>query len=82
MVINETEYKQDGIGGGAIVKVRVVDIRPDSSEVGNPDAEPIATSAPNKEVESVEDESANEIPKTKEIEVGKADSTPQKLKNA
>lgn len=80
VVINETEYKSDDENGAAVFKVRVVDVRPDegSDEVTEANAEVIPVTTTEKDVESVEDNIENEIPKIQENEVGK-ENAPEKL---
>lgn len=91
VVINETEYKQEGELGGAFFKVRVIDVRPESgestektegadesasTEVQEPQQNP---QTGNRDVESVENSSENEIPKSKDNEVGSLNNPPEKL---
>lgn len=91
VVINETEYKQEGELGGAFFKVRVIDVRPESeestekndganesasTEVQEPQQTP---ESGNKDVESIENSSENEIPKNKDNEVGSLNNPPEKL---
>lgn len=79
VVINETEYKQQGEHGGAFFKVRIIDVLPDSSELTTEkNAESITN--PPKDPESVENSFENEIPKNTNIEVGK--KAPEKLRVA
>lgn len=84
VVINETEYKNDGENGGTFFRVRVVDIHPEeSAETTEANAEIIPTSTTDNtnDVESVEASVENEIPKIQENEVGK-ENTPEKLTTA
>lgn len=80
VVINETEYKSDGDNGGAVIRVRVVDVHPEESdETTEANAEVIPTTTDvTKDVESVEASVENEIPKIQENEVGK-ENEPEKL---
>lgn len=79
MVINETEFKQDGENGKTFFKVRIVDIHPDeNSESTEAGAEVTPTTDTTKDVESIEASVENEIPKIQENEVGK-EKTPEKL---
>ncbi|CAH0561472.1 unnamed protein product [Brassicogethes aeneus] len=87
VVINETEYKKEDDFGGAYLKVRIVDLQPDSSEAVSAEedsSEPSAAAALDKEVtkdrEPIETNSfENEIPKGREV--GKS-SVPEKLTQA
>jgi hypothetical protein len=80
VVINETEFKKQGDFGGAFFKVRIIDVQPNSSEMTTEEnAEPITN--PPKDTESMENSFENEIPKNKEIEVGKT-KVPEKLQVA
>lgn len=84
VVINETEYKHDGDLGGSFFKVRIIDVQPNSSEEMSTEKEAEAVTPTQiilKDRESVENSFENEIPKNKEIEVGKR-HTPEKLQTA
>lgn len=82
VVINETEYKQDGDGGKNFFKVRIVDIHPiDSAESTEASAEAAPTPDQAKDVEPLEASVENEIPKNQENEVGK-ENVPEKLTDA
>lgn len=81
VVVNETEYKQEGEHGGTFFKVRIIDVKPDSSETATAaDVEPLPTTV--RDVESVEDTLENEISKSKETEVGSKHNSPEKLNAA
>lgn len=87
MVINETEYKQQDENGGAFFKVRIIDVKPDSSETTQApeaavDVEPLPTTSNSRDIESAEDTVENEISKSREVEVGRNYNTPEKLKAA
>lgn len=87
VVINETEYKQEDELGGAFFKVRVIDVRPESGESTektegadeSASTEVQTPEAGNRDVESVENSSENEIPKSKDNEVGSLNNPPEKL---
>lgn len=67
VVINETEYKKEDDFGGAFFKVRIIDVRPDSSELTtNTDAEVITTPPSIPDRESIENSIENEIIKNDE----------------
>lgn len=80
VVINETEYKKEDDFGGAFFKVRIIDVRPDSSEVTtNGDAEVVTTPPAVPDRESIENSIENEITKSKEVGTK---SAPEKLQAA
>ncbi|XP_018574240.1 uncharacterized protein LOC108913215 [Anoplophora glabripennis] len=67
VVINETEYKKEDDFGGAFFKVRIIDVRPDSSELTtNGDTEVVTTPPSVPDRESIENSIENEIIKSKE----------------
>lgn len=80
VVINETEYKKEDDFGGAFFKVRIIDVRPDSSELTtNTDAEVITTPPSIPDRESIENSIENEIIKNDEVGTKGA---PEKLQAA
>ncbi|XP_060532438.1 icarapin-like [Cylas formicarius] len=76
VVINETAYENQDDLGGTFFKVRIIDVKPDSSEqTTEKEAETIPDN--NKDRESSENSFENEIPKSKEV--GNTNSFPEKL---
>lgn len=73
MVINETEYNKQGDFGGAFFKVRIIDVKPDSSEATTEANSENNTENTDREI--AENSFENEITKS---EVGK-NASPEKL---
>jgi len=81
VVINETEYKKEDDFGGTFFKVRIIDVKPDSSELTTEtEAEAVPETARSKDREDVANSIENEISKSKEV--GSLDRSPEKLKYA
>lgn len=77
VVINETEYKSEDENGGTFFKVRIIDFKPDESDLTTEgEAEVVSPAA--KDREYVDNSFENEI--TKNNEVGTFDASPEKLK--
>lgn len=82
VVINETEYKQEGDNGQSFFRVRIVDIHPeDDVATTEPNAEEIPVVSTTKDTEPLEASVENEIPRVNENEVGK-ENDPAKLESA
>ncbi|KAL1509710.1 hypothetical protein ABEB36_004406 [Hypothenemus hampei] len=74
VVINETEYKNENDFGGTFFKVRIIDVKPDSSEVTTEkEAEAVTDSVESKDREEIANSMENEIVKSKEVETEHAD---------
>lgn len=81
VVINETEYKNEDDFGGTFFKVRIIDVKPDSSELTTEkeaEAVPENVTQNNKDREEIENSYENEIPRSKEV--GNFDKSPEKLR--
>lgn len=80
-MINETEYKNEDDFGGTFFKVRIIDVKSDSSELTTEkEAEALPESTTQKDREEIANSMENEIFKSREV--GSLDRTPQKIKNA
>lgn len=73
VIINETQYSNGDENVGSFFKVRIINIVPEdeTTETDLKTNKPIEGTNRNRETESVENSHENEIPKNKEIEVGK-----------
>ena len=79
-MINETEYKNEDDFGGTFFKVRIIDVKSDSSELTTEkqaEAIPEESTTP-KDREEIANSMENEIFKAKEV--GSLDRSPQKIK--
>ncbi|XP_066257173.1 uncharacterized protein vir-1 [Euwallacea similis] len=78
VVINETEYKNEDDFGGTFFKVRIIDVKPESSEATT---EKEAESATAKDREEVANSMENEILKSKETEATNTANVSQNSSN-
>ncbi|ENN79106.1 hypothetical protein YQE_04436, partial [Dendroctonus ponderosae] len=70
VVINETEYKNEDDFGGTFFKVRIIDVKSDSSEVTTEkEAEALPENTTQKDREEIANSMENEIFKSREAEV-------------
>nr|AEE62013.1 unknown [Dendroctonus ponderosae] len=77
VVINETEYKNEDDFGGTFFKVRIIDVKSDSSEVTTEkEAEALPENTTQKDREEIANSMENEIFKSREV--GSLDRSPQK----